>query len=93
MMASANVPIGVSEDTQPIISLTFCMMSCVLQTGSAFYLPSIADNLAILADHPHLDANFRRVCHRLWEHWETHVNSNSSPLAMGDCAGSLATRR
>ncbi|MEO8103819.1 MAG: energy transducer TonB [Betaproteobacteria bacterium] len=61
MLAIPKVPIGAPGDPQPIIGVALCRMSCVMQSGSAFHFRASADNRAILANCPHVDANFRRA--------------------------------
>jgi hypothetical protein len=74
-----------TPDPTPVIGGTLCLMSCALTsllnaktTDSAganlFYIKRIADNLALLADDASLDVHFRRVCRRLWEHWDARLN-------------------
>lgn len=75
------IPVGATEDPVPIIGATLCLMSCVMQSGNTHYLAKIADNLAILAEHPNIDANFRRICRRLYQHWETCVNAQVNAQA------------
>lgn len=93
MPANANIPVGAPEDPQTLISATFCLMSCVMQSGSAYYLPTIADKLDTLANDPRVDASFRRVCLRLCQHWESCLNHNQSALPEGDSATFGSTQR
>lgn len=67
-------PSDIDDDPHLIIGATLCLMSCVMQSGNKFYLPRISENLAMLAAHPNVDANFRRICRKLFEHWEGSLN-------------------
>jgi hypothetical protein len=76
-----------TNDPAPVIGGTLCLMSCALTSmlnatttdgsveANPFYIKRIADNLALLADNTMLDAHFRRVCRRLFEHWESRLNA------------------
>jgi hypothetical protein len=79
-----------SSDPAPAIGGTLCLLSCALTSllnaastadavvANPFYIKRIADNLALLADNVTLDAHFRRVCRRLFEHWESRLNALAS---------------
>jgi hypothetical protein len=88
MLAESNLnSLAYTNDPAPVIGGTLCLMSCALasQLNAAlandaagvnpFYVKRIADNLALLADNASLDVNFRRVCRRLFEHWEARLNA------------------
>jgi hypothetical protein len=85
-----------ATDPAPIISGTICLMSCAITslahvsaTSDAagvnpFYARRITGNLALLAEHPALDMHFRRVCRRLFDYWETRLNTDSSDTRSGN---------
>jgi hypothetical protein len=113
MLAKSNLySLAYTNDPAPVIGGTLCLMSCALasQLNAApandaagvnpFYVKRIADNLALLADNASLDANFRRVCRRLFEHWESRLNAISpsddanaarGPAPSCACAEALAS--
>jgi hypothetical protein len=94
MLAEPNhYSFAFANDPEPVIGGTLCLMSCALTSmlnasttdgsvaANPFYIKRIADNLALLADNTMLDAHFRRVCRRLFEHWESRLNAITSDVA------------
>jgi hypothetical protein len=54
---------------EPVLAGTLCLMSAFRTTACPLMAGRIATNLALLADHPDLSPEFRRVCRRLIEQW------------------------
>lgn len=58
------------NEIEPLISGTLVLMSAVQHPRACVQLPAkIASNLARLAVHPQLSAEFRMVLERLRQHW------------------------
>jgi hypothetical protein len=67
-----------TADPFAVLGSTLCLMSCTMASGCTLYLPRIAENLDWLAARQGLDADFRRLCRRLAEHWD--AATTNAPL-------------
>ncbi|HEX4857540.1 MAG TPA: hypothetical protein VFV17_00885 [Usitatibacteraceae bacterium] len=72
-----------ANSPDPIIGATLCLMTCTLDRVAPAdlgklepaYVAKVADNLLALSRHPLVDPLMRRICGRLFEHWEAAANS------------------
>lgn len=80
------------NDIEPLISGTLVLMAAVQNPRACMHLPAkIASNLARLAAHPQLSAEFRMVLERLRQHWAARcaICDHASGEAMQPAARTL----
>ncbi|GEM_PF-2529550 len=64
------------NEIEPLISGTLVLMSAVQHPRACVHLPAkIVSNLARLAAHPDLSAEFRMVLERLRQHWAARCDT------------------